>query len=609
MAWQYTPFALLYTGVAVAVAGLGTWVYRNRMTAGSGPLAGLLAATSFWTLCAGLELARTDAFGQRVLGNATYLAIATLPILFLYFAESYSGHETPLTRYGPIPLFVLPAITQLLIWTNPVHHLMWQRSELFQAGPVATPSVLAGSWFAVHTVYSYTILVVGSYLLVRMLVVSENVYRGQAVAILVGTFTPWVANALYLGDVVSFPFDPTPAAFSVTAAAFVLAIYRHRLLEMVPVAREVARDELMDNLVEAVFVLDDDRRIIDYNQRAVRIVDDTDDSLVGRPVAEVCPDLADVLVDADTVESDSDAVRTELALRRDGKLRYYDVQVTVLRRAGGLLTGHLLSLRDVTERRQREQRLNVLNRALRHDLRNEANVVLGYAELGKQNNPEAEWVDAIENHISGLIDLSEKARQLEQALDSEHVESRRLDAVDVIETVVDECEADRPDVSIETDLPECAHVSAIEFFADAVENAVENAIEHNDNPEPLIEVAVSAWVEDDAVAIEIVDNGPGIHEEERAVLLRGRETQLQHISGLGLWIINWIVTESGGTVQFEENDPRGSIVTIRLPEADGEPDEQEAAEALGERAGSDGTERDADDAGPAVGSQAQDAHS
>ncbi|RXK51966.1 histidine kinase N-terminal 7TM domain-containing protein [Halorientalis pallida] len=604
MAWQYTPFALLYTGVAVVVAGLAAWVYRDRMTTGTRPLVGLLAATAFWTFCAGLEFARTDVVGQRVFANATYLAIATLPVLFLYFAESYSGQETPLTRYGPGPLLIVPAITQLLIWTNPFHHLMWDRSQLFQAGAVATPSVLSKSWFLVHTAHSYALLVVGSYLLVRMLVVSENVYRSQAVAILLGTFTPWIANALYLGNVVSFPFDPTPAAFSVTAAAFVVAIYRHRLLEMVPVAREVARDELMDNLVEAVFVLDDDRRVIDYNQRAERIVDDTGDSLVGQPVAEVCPDLESVVAEATDVGPETDAVGAELALRRDGKLRYYDVQVTALRRAGGLLTGHLVSLRDVTEQRQREQRLNVLNRALRHDLRNEANVVLGYAELGKQNNPEAEWVDAIESHISGLIDLSEKARQLEQALDSEHVASRRLDAVDVIETVVDDFEADRPDVSIETDLPETAHVSAIEFFADAVGNAVENAIEHNDNPEPLIEVAVSAWVEDDEVAIEVLDNGPGIHDEERAVLLRGRETQLRHISGLGLWIINWIVTESGGTVQFEENDPRGSIVTIRLPVAEGEPDEQEAVS-------DEATEGDVDteDADPAVGSRAQDAHS
>lgn len=601
MAWQHSPPALLYVGLAVVVAGLSVWVYRNRRRSGTKPLVGLTAATSLWALFAGLQLTQTGLFGRRVFANATYLAIAVVPVLFLYFAESYSGHETPLTGFGPAPLLFLPAITQVVVWTNPFHHLMWEQSRLFQASTAAVPPVLTGSWFLVHTVSSYALLVVGSSLLVRMLLVSDTLYRGQAVAVLVGTFTPWVVNASYLGGVVSFPFDPTPAAFSITAAAFVVAIYRHRLLEMVPAAREVARDELMNNLVEAVFVLDDDKRIIDYNSRAARLAGD-DDSLRGDPVVEVCPNLHDVLAQAESVGPETEAIGTELALRRDGKLRHYDVQVTALRRAGGLLTGHLVSLRDVTDQRQREQRLNVLNRALRHDLRNEANVVLGYAELGKQNNPEAEWVDAIESHVSGLIDLSEKARQLEQALDSEHVASRRLDAVEVIETVVDDFEAERPDVSIETDIPETAHVSAIEFFADAVGNAVENAIEHNDNPEPLIEVAVSAWADDDEFAIEVVDNGPGIHEEERDVLLRGRETQLNHISGLGLWIINWIVTESGGTVQFEENDPRGSVVTIRVPIASGEPGEHDLDDGVRDTAGGDDADADS-----GVGPQARDA--
>ncbi|WP_299266071.1 histidine kinase N-terminal 7TM domain-containing protein [Halorientalis sp.] len=601
MAWQHSPPALLYVGLAVVVAGLSVWVYRNRRRSGTKPLVGLTAATSLWALFAGLQLTQTGLFGRRVFANATYLAIAVVPVLFLYFAESYSGHETPLTGFGPAPLLFLPAITQVVVWTNPFHHLMWEQSRLFQASTAAVPPVLTGSWFLVHTVSSYALLVVGSSLLVRMLLVSDTLYRGQAVAVLVGTFTPWVVNASYLGGVVSFPFDPTLAAFSITAAAFVVAIYRHRLLEMVPAAREVARDELMNNLVEAVFILDDDKRIIDYNSRAARLAGD-DDSLRGDPVVEVCPNLHDVLAQAESVGPETEAIGTELALRRDGKLRHYDVQVTALRRAGGLLTGHLVSLRDVTDQRQREQRLNVLNRALRHDLRNEANVVLGYAELGKQNNPEAEWVDAIESHVSGLIDLSEKARQLEQALDSEHVASRRLDAVEVIETVVDDFEAERPDVSIETDIPETAHVSAIEFFADAVGNAVENAIEHNDNPEPLIEVAVSAWADDDEFAIEVVDNGPGIHEEERAVLLRGRETQLNHISGLGLWIINWIVTESGGTVQFEENDPRGSVVTIRVPIASGEPGEHDLDDGVRDTAGGDDADADS-----GVGPQARDA--
>ena len=64
--------------------------------------------------------------------------------------------------------------------------------------------------------------------------------------------------------------------------------------------------------------------------------------------------------------------------------------------------------------------------------------------------------------------------------------------------------------------------------------------------------------------VRVADDGPGIPAAEVNVLERGYETPLEHGSGLGLWIVNWIVTESGGGISFDENDPRGSVVTLRF---------------------------------------------
>jgi PAS domain S-box-containing protein len=567
MAWQFPPFLLVHTVVCLAMVGIAVAAYRNREIAGSVPLTGLAALVAVWALGAIGHIARTDYLGQVVFGNLTYFPIAVVPVLLLYFAESYTGHETVLTRYGPLPLLVVPAATQVVVWTNPAHGLFFASREVVADGSLVTMSVEWGAWFWVHGAYSYTLLTVASYHLLRTLVVSEDVYSMQAAALLVGVFTPWVSNALYLGGLLEVTVDPTPIAFSITVAAFVVAIYRHRLLQMVPVARELARDELMDSLVEGVVVLDERERIVDCNQPALGIFGRGDVDPIGEPLGTVAPDLAAALDDLDA--DGGTPARAEVALQPDGTLRYYDVRVTRLRRGGGVLSGRLVSLRDVTERRQREQRLDVLNRTLRHDLRNEANVVLGYAELGQQKHPDAEWLAAIRDHVSGMVDLSEKVRQIEQALDDDHVDTTTVDAVTVVESVVTTVAADRPDLDIGTDLPASAPVRAVELLDAAVRNAVENAVEHNDNPDPLMEVAVSVTREGDTVSITVTDNGPGIHADEQAVLLRGRETQLDHVSGLGLWMINWIVTKSGGEIEIGENDPRGSVVTIRLPAADG----------------------------------------
>ncbi|WP_458189723.1 ATP-binding protein [Haladaptatus sp. NG-WS-4] len=68
--------------------------------------------------------------------------------------------------------------------------------------------------------------------------------------------------------------------------------------------------------------------------------------------------------------------------------------------------------------------------------------------------------------------------------------------------------------------------------------------------------------------ITTTDDGPGIPSEEQSVLSEGRETALQHGSGLGLWLTNWVVGKFGGELTFGANQSRGSVVTIRLPRAE-----------------------------------------
>lgn len=68
--------------------------------------------------------------------------------------------------------------------------------------------------------------------------------------------------------------------------------------------------------------------------------------------------------------------------------------------------------------------------------------------------------------------------------------------------------------------------------------------------------------------VEIADNGPDIPEEEVNVLMYEYEVKpLYHGSGLGLWLVNWIVRQSGGTLTFEQNEPPGRIVSIELQAA------------------------------------------
>ena len=93
--------------------------------------------------------------------------------------------------------------------------------------------------------------------------------------------------------------------------------------------------------------------------------------------------------------------------------------------------------------------------------------------------------------------------------------------------------------------------------------------ENDDAATPRVEItARTPTIDGGVVELTIADNGPGIPTDEKEVLLDGEETPLKHGSGLGLWIVNWIITRTGGRISFERNEPRGSRVTLAVPPAE-----------------------------------------
>jgi signal transduction histidine kinase len=218
---------------------------------------------------------------------------------------------------------------------------------------------------------------------------------------------------------------------------------------------------------------------------------------------------------------------------------------------------------------EREQRLGVLNRVLRHNVRNEMSVILNYAQLIQETTTDdqaATAADTIVDTGRKLTDLSEKARQIEEALDSADEGLVEQDVVGLLEDVVADHGDEREEVDLVFEGPDSMTAAAIPSLRVAFENVVENAVKHNDADDPRVEVALGQVTRDgeERVVVKVADNGPGIPEQEKNVLVQGRETALQHGSGLGLWLVYWVIDKSDGSLNFEENDPRGSVVAMEL---------------------------------------------
>ncbi|RDZ63854.1 histidine kinase [Haloferax sp. Atlit-12N] len=241
-------------------------------------------------------------------------------------------------------------------------------------------------------------------------------------------------------------------------------------------------------------------------------------------------------------------------------------------------------IQDITDRKIRDQRLMVLSRVLRHNIRNTLGVVIGNAELLAE---ELEALDPLETYLAEtasfplddsrrmlskiadnatqLVELAENARQLSRVLERGPVRYY-VDVPTVVDRLVSKFTDQYPTASIHVEKQAVGVKGNEESLEMALTELIENAIVHTHDASPTVEVSISR-VDNERVRIQVADTGPGIPEMEQEVLEMGTEEPLLHGRGTGLWMVNWLMTQLGGSISIDENVPRGTVVSLTLPAA------------------------------------------
>ena len=223
-------------------------------------------------------------------------------------------------------------------------------------------------------------------------------------------------------------------------------------------------------------------------------------------------------------------------------------------------------LQDVTEQIESEQQLSVLDRVLRHNLRNDMNVIMARAELlaDQVEGKDAELVETILKTAEELLESTEKQREIVHLLSLSHQQStHNRTLTELLEQSAHRIQERYPEADLTLSLPE-SHTTAVHPVLErAVIELVENAIRHSDRDVPTVEIR--GVIQPDIVEICVADDGPGIPEQEQKVIFGQSEKPLHHASGIGLWLVKWLASRTGSLLTFEKNEPRGSIVRIVIP--------------------------------------------
>lgn len=220
---------------------------------------------------------------------------------------------------------------------------------------------------------------------------------------------------------------------------------------------------------------------------------------------------------------------------------------------------------DVTDLENRTRQLGVIDTILRHNLRNYLTSIRGTAELitTQTSGDTAEAAEEIVRDADGLLSTGEKSRAITEVL-SKPPTVTAVEIETVVRSAVEAVSRDHQDVQITVEVTGQPVATATGKLELAIEEILTNAIIHNDREKP--EVTVRGRNDGANVAISVIDNGPGLTEMDQDVLETGAALDdLHHGSGLGLWLVYWIVTRSGGSITVSDRTPRGAIVTMTLP--------------------------------------------
>ena len=351
--WHNTPYSyvLFAGGVAAILCALYVW---RRSLPNSRVLWVLSTALFVWLVGYGFEIGLTDLGSKIFWLKAEYLGIVTVPTAWFAFAVTYTGKERWLTPRFIALLAVLPLVILILAWTNGMHGLIWDRISIGPSGVFL--ALDHGPFFWVHSVYSYLLTLAGTGLVISSLSRSINLYRRQSMALLFAVMLPWISNVVYVLGLGPLPnLDWTPFAFLLSTVVFLLALFRYRLLDIAP----VARDALVDGMSDGVLVMDLQNRIVDFNPAARRILSLPLEKAVGRDVLQSVGSVIDF---PEGYRERENLGEFEVGDEIGG--RCYEVRLSPLESGRGNHIGHLMTLHDVTERRRAEKEFRKLNESL-----------------------------------------------------------------------------------------------------------------------------------------------------------------------------------------------------------------------------------------------------
>ena len=576
----------LFAGGALAI-WVASLIHRRRSAPGANILLWLMLMAGWWCVAGAFHALAGSVDAKIAWATVQYIAIASVPPLWLLFAAEYAETRWTSSPRVRAAIWTVPVLTVVAAASNEWHHEIWTSVRIEASGATVYGH---GLLFWIAAAYDYLLVVGGAVLLVSALTRSPPPFRGQWLTLVVAAVVPLASNLLYLAGLTTPGFDPTPLTFAASGLLFTRALYRNRLFDLIPVARDVVVEALSD----VVIVLDSSRRILDMNA-AARTMAGNPSTWVGQPVTLLVPPLRQLRLDSVT-----DSLTTLTVEAVDGReTEYYDVRIIRVRGRHESAAAWVAVLRDVSEQlraeaeraalearvqeQQKRESLSVLAGGLAHDFNNLLAGIVGNADLLSLRVPPS---SELGSRVGAILLGAQRAADLVDKMlayaGERHGSTERVDLDELIRDMVDLLRASAArhctlryegfQAMIQADPTQVRQVvmNLIINAADAVEEStgtidVVTGLESL-NAGQLREInAAPDALPGEYAYLDVQDNGPGIDDATLGRMFEPFFTTKPTGHGLGLAAVQGIVHGHRGALRVETRRGFGSRFRVWFP--------------------------------------------
>ena len=328
-------------------------------------------------------------------------------------------------------------------------------------------------------------------------------------------------------------------------------------------------ESIFNQAFQFTALLEPDGTVLEVNDAALEFGGIERDAIAGTRLGDArwwthSEAVRDNVVDAIDRAADGEFVRYETEVRGADGLATIDFSLKPVTDEDDDVSLLVAEGRDITSREQHRRHLEVMQRVVRHNLRNDLTKVRGWAQLiADEDNADerAEKLETIEGIVDKWVAMSEKMRNIGQLLEGQRTHSRTAECETIVRDAVESVRDKHDGGTIRMETAEGGSARVPTTVRNAVHELMENAVQAGDDATVAVDLARP---DEDWIEVRVSDDGPGIPEMEAEVLETGEETPLTHGLGLGLWMVRMVVTQAGGTVSVESSDG-GTEVRLRLP--------------------------------------------